>query len=81
MITAIELRYRSLLKGLENQMIEASRRCEEFIDLTLCNHEVTDYLISLGYKIKEVRYETIDGEYGYHGRDTGDGTVKTRISW
>lgn len=79
MRTAFEMKYRYLLASIEEQMVKSS--WDNFIDVTLCNHEVEDYLKRKGYKLQEVRYERINGVYGFHGRLTGDGEVKMRISW
>jgi hypothetical protein len=76
--TAFEMKYKYLLKNIEEKMLESY---QGFIDMTLCNHEVEDYLKSKGYSLQEVRYERIDGVYGFHGRLTGDGEIKMRISW
>lgn len=81
MKSAIEVKYGNLLRLLEEQILEAENKGDDHIDVTLCNHAVEDHLRSLGYKTKEIRYETVDNVWGYHGRDSGDGTVKLRISW
>jgi hypothetical protein len=77
--TAIEMKYRFLLANLEESML---KRRDGYIDVTLCNDELENYLRSLGYDVKYIRYEfNTHNEWGYWGRDTGDGAIMTRISW
>ena len=80
--TAAELRYKNLLETILEQMEKARRHyCADFIDITLGNDVVINYLIEKGYNVKELRYEYKNNVYGYYGRQVGDGSVLVRISW
>lgn len=80
--TAAELYYKDLLENLLDQMKKArSHYYADFIDVTLGNNTVINYLIEKGYNVKELRYEYKNNVYGYYGRQAGDGSVLVRISW
>lgn len=81
--TAFEVRYRFLLDNIYEQ-IDAS--ILNFIDITLGNDDVIQYLEEKGFIIIDIRYEykniNNENKWGFFGRTTGDGTCVTkRIIW
>ncbi len=80
--TAFEMDHRFFLQNLQEKM-ENSRL--PFIDITLCNHKIEQYLKDKGYTLMELRYEYKDTEkgkeWGFFGRTTGDGHCLLRIMW
>lgn len=80
--TAFEMEYRFLLQNLHEDMLKARM---PFVDITLCNREVEEYLRNKGYILKELRYDykkTEKGdEWGFWGRTSGDGHVLLRVMW
>jgi len=83
--TAAEVSYRNILLSIRSEIEAASKECRDFIDMTLCNDDISIYLYHKGYQLNEIRYEhkEINGiqKFGYHGRTAGDGVIKLRISW
>lgn len=80
--SAIEVKYNNLLNNIKEYMLKAHMQGLSFIDITLINQEVTNYLNKKGFCCNEIRYEyDKNNRYGYHGRMKGDGICIMRIGW
>lgn len=81
--TATEVRYHWFLTGLLEDIEEACRtRFVEFLDITLSNRYLEEYLVSKGFTLVGIRYEYNENkEWGFWGRTDGDGICMTRIIW
>lgn len=76
--TAFEVRYRFILDDIYKKIKESR---DNFIDVTLGNNEVIQYLEEKGFVVIDIRYEYKKKQWGFFGRTTGDGTCVTRIIW
>ena len=76
--TAQEVYYKWILADILNKINKSN---QNFIDITLCNDRINDYLTNKGYVLKELRYEYKDNIFGFWGRTSGDGHCLLRISW
>ena len=77
--TASEVRYKNILDDIYEK-IDTSR--DGFIDITLSNSCILDFLKEKGFLTFRVMYEYNENrEYGYFGRTKGDGHVLMRIIW
>lgn len=76
---AIEVLYKEELEKLKQEMLAYSWR--GFVDINNHSKKLTTYLESKGFEVVEIRYETIGGKYGYHGKKTGDGIIMKRVIW
>lgn len=80
--TAFEIKYRFILDNIYEEMYNSRNG---FIDTTLGNNEIVNFLKEKGFTVIDIRYEykTISGtrKYGFYGRQIGDGHIITRIIW